>query len=170
MDDESRQRVTDVSLPSSGSALRSSAYSDAILHIRCHRHAGKRSFCPLVSLPLSCSLLSLFLLQRAFCPVSVLLESCHPEFLFGRFVLLSSTTLPPPAVDTQATVRLCLPRPSVSPTSCCYTLCHLWWAGDSLIWFAGDSWPLILIDFLLSTFTSYSVCCDYLLPSCADVW
>lgn len=44
---------TDVSLSSSGSALRSSAYSDAILHIRCHWHAGKLSFCPLVFLPLS---------------------------------------------------------------------------------------------------------------------
>lgn len=36
-------QITDVPLFSSGSALRSSAYSDAILHIRCHWHAGKLS-------------------------------------------------------------------------------------------------------------------------------
>lgn len=36
------QRVADLILSSLGTALRSSAYSDAILHICSHRHAGKR--------------------------------------------------------------------------------------------------------------------------------
>lgn len=34
-------QTTDSSLSSSGPALRSSAYSDALLHIRGHWHAGK---------------------------------------------------------------------------------------------------------------------------------
>lgn len=36
------QPVADLTLSSLGTALRSSAYSDAILHICSHRHAGKR--------------------------------------------------------------------------------------------------------------------------------
>lgn len=170
-----RWLVTDVSLSSSGSALRSSAYSDAILHIRCHRHAGKLSSCPLVSPPsVMFSSLS-FSPLAGLRPVSVLLESCHPEYLFGQVALLSYAFLPPVAVAclcrSSSSLRL---SSHVSYKLLC-SLCHWWWAGDTLIWLAGDNQPIILIDpesnhFLLSMLTSYPVCCDYFLPSCTDVW
>ncbi len=103
-----RQLVTDVSLSSLGTALRSSAYSDAILHIRCHRHAGKLSSGRLVPLPLFC-LSSLSTSPPAgLRSVFVLPESCHPEFPFGHFVLLSFTFLPPVAVASGCLLFLAL--------------------------------------------------------------
>lgn len=71
------QPVADLPLSSLGTALRSSAYSDAILHICSHRHAGKRLspllYCvfffviPSSSWPMSC-----------LCPPGAIQPPCPP--------------------------------------------------------------------------------------------
>lgn len=148
-----------MSLSSLGTALRSSAYSDAILHIRCHRHAGKLSSYHLVSLPVS------FILSPS-CPPSCLwpsglssprdpVRSC---LSFLQFPSLSNYSL------FLSVLFLCLPRHRklfVSPDNK---------MRDAFIWFSRGSRPLIWISpesnpFLPSMRMSHPVCYDYFLPS-----
>ena len=143
-----------MSLFSSGSALRSTTYSDAILHIRCHRHAGKLVSCALISLSLSPSL-SYSKPSSRVCLLGVLSSRvpvwsrCHSLFLLT--LLFSSYCL---------TLPRCLSL--VSFTNCCmfFSLMMSRKCFD-LIWFAGASLPVILTDLLLPLLTSYAVCCDY---------
>ena len=154
-------------LSSLGTALRSSAYSDAILHIRCHRHAGKLLPCFPPSVVFSSLSPSPLAGLR---PVSVRLESCHPEFPSGHIVVLSSS-FSSSCNCFQSVCRLLLSScvPLLSPTSFLF-VCRWWWEGDTLIRFSGGQPASNLIvpvssPFLLSMLTSYPVCCDYFLPS-----
>lgn len=82
-----RQIEADLTLSSLGTALRSSAYSDAILHIRCHRHAGKMVF------PLCCLFFCVFLSSSWL--VSHLCGPCPclPLLPFSSHTLMASPSI-----------------------------------------------------------------------------
>lgn len=106
-------------LSPSGSALRSSAYSDAILHIRCHRDAGKLPPPPvLFFLPLS---LSSSWPPSCVCPPGVL--SPRVPVQSPRLFLLhfsSSTSLSQPFSSLSSLFSLSLSAfLAISSTSCC---------------------------------------------------
>lgn len=141
------QPVTDVPLSPLGTALRRTSYSDAVLHIRCHRHAGEMMFSCTVS-PLCCVFLCCILSSSW--PLSILVESpifLHYSFCCSCFSLLLFSHL------------------SVSPVSGLSP--QLW--GFYLILFRQSCFLFSLsiraIPSSSSNLTSYPVCCDSCLPS-----
>lgn len=75
------QPVADLTLSSLGTALRSSAYSDAILHICSHRHAGKRLSPPLFFFVIPSSSWPVFRL----CPLGAIRPLCPLHFSSSSF-------------------------------------------------------------------------------------
>lgn len=75
------QPVADLTLSSLGTALRSSAYSDAILHICSHRHAGKRPSPPLFFFVIPSSSWPVFRL----CPLGAIRPLCPLHFSSSSF-------------------------------------------------------------------------------------